>query len=501
MSAAQAHAYGERYDLPVPLWLNLLGGGAVVALSFVVTAAALRPPVPTSAGPMPRPAAGGWLPPAAQGAVLFILRASSVFLFALAVLTGFFGKVDFARNAAPTIVWALGWVGLAFVCALAGNIWLVVNPWLVLFEWAEALARRAAGLPRLSLDVPYPERIGVLPGIVLIIGFVWFMLGSGVAGEPSAIATMLVLYSLVTWAGMVVFGPAKWLVRGEAFTLMFTVLARFSPTDVRVTDARACARAGCPPAASGGCSDCVEAFYNAPPDARAVALRPYGAGLIVSRPLRPSMVVVVVMLLALVSFEGFMDTAHWIDLMISLGELERSDGIHAPVKTTLLFVAATALLYALFYAVSALMRGLGYAYAKPPAGAGRRSTTEIMGFFVLSLVPIALAYHIAHYLYWLITNVQYAIPAASDPFGWGWNLFGTRDYFPNRTAVSLAVIWHTAVAAIVVGHVIAVYVAHRVALIVFGTRKAALWSQVPMLVLMVAYTMSSLWMLAQHIMG
>ncbi len=416
------------------------------------------------------------------------------------MLTGFIGKVDFARNAAPTIVWALGWVGLAFVCALAGNIWLVVNPWLVLFDWAEALARRVAGWLRLSLDLAYPERIGVLPGILLIIGFVWFMLGSGVAGEPSAIATMLVLYSLVTWAGMVVFGPAKWLARGEAFTLMFTVLARFSPTDARVADARICVRAGCPRDASGGCSDCIEAFYSAPRDARAVAVRPYGAGLIVSRPLPPSMVVVVVMLLALVSFEGFMDTAHWINLMVSLGELERSDGIHAPVKTTLLFVAATALLYVLFHAVSALMRRLGYAHAKPPA-AGKWSTTAIMGLFVLSLVPIALAYHIAHYLYWLITNVQYAIPAASDPFGWGWNLFGTRDYFPNRTAVRLAVIWHTAVAAIVVGHVIAVYVAHRVALIVFGRRKAALWSQVPMLVLMVTYTMSSLWMLAQPIMG
>ena len=67
--------------------------------------------------------------------------------------------------------------------------------------------------------------------------------------------------------------------------------------------------------------------------------------------------------------------------------------------------------------------------------------------------------------------------------------------------MSLGVIWHTAVVAIVVGHVIAVYVAHRVALIVFRTRKGALWSQFPMLVLMVAYTMTSLWMLAQPIMG
>jgi hypothetical protein len=124
-----------------------------------------------------------------------------------------------------------------------------------------------------------------------------------------------------------------------------------------------------------------------------------------------------------------------------------------------------------------------------------------MGLFVLSLVPISVAYHVAHYLYWFFTQIQFAVPAASDPFAFGWDLFGGRDFMPDRAAISLKVIWHTAIVAIVIGHVIAVYVAHRVALNVFGTRRAALLSQFPMLLLMVAYTMTSLWMLAQPIMG
>jgi len=116
-------------------------------------------------------------------------------------------------------------------------------------------------------------------------------------------------------------------------------------------------------------------------------------------------------------------------------------------------------------------------------------------------VPISIAYHVAHYLYWFFTQMQFVVPAASDPLAFGWDLFGGRDFVPDRAAISLKVIWHTAIVAIVVGHVIAVYVAHRVALNVFGTRRAALLSQIPMLVLMVAYTMTSLWMLAQPIMG
>ena len=502
IGSPQAHAYGERYDLPVPLWLNLVGGAAVVVFSFVIAAVLLSPAGMTKAPRMRRSLlAGAGLRSRACRAFVLATRSLSVFLFLVAVLTGFVGKVDFSRNAAPTIMWALGWVGLAFVCALLGNVWPLINPWLALFKWAEALWKQFTGAARLSLALPYPEAIGVLPGIVLMVGFVWFMLASGVAGEPFAIATMLTAYSVIMWAGMLLFGPELWLARGDAFMLIATILGRFAPTELRSGDVRSCVEASCPADAEQGCSDCPAAFARARTELREVNLRPYGAGLVVSHPLPVSMIVVVVMVLALVSFEGFMDTAQWIDLMVFLGEYEFSDGIHAPVKTTLLFVAASALLFGLFYVVSALMRRLGHAQARGRGASRARTTTQVMGLFVLSLVPIALAYHIAHYLYWFATNIQYVVPAASDPFGWGWNLFGTRDYMPNRTAVSLAVIWHTAVAAIVVGHVIGVWVAHRVALMTFHTRRAAFSSQLPMLVLMVAYTMSSLWMLAQPIMG
>jgi hypothetical protein len=312
---------------------------------------------------------------------------------------------------------------------------------------------------------------------------------------------VLAIYSLITWTGMVLFGPAAWLAHGEAFTLLMSVLARFSPLALRVTDAAICKQAGCAPDRFGGCSDCVEAFLLAPRRSRALNPRFYGTGLVPSRPLSFSMIVLVMMVLAMVGFEGFMDTAQWIDLMVALGEVEYADGIHAPGLTVLMFIAATALLFVLFYLVSAAVRVLARAYAPAAEQAARWSTLEIMGLFVLSLVPISFAYHVAHYLYWFLTSVQFVIPAASDPFAWGWNLFGGRDFIPDRAAIRLGLIWHTAIVAIVLGHVIAVYVAHRVALNMYGSRRAALWSQLPMLVLMVAYTMSSLWMLAQPIMG
>jgi hypothetical protein len=119
--------------------------------------------------------------------------------------------------------------------------------------------------------------------------------------------------------------------------------------------------------------------------------------------------------------------------------------------------------------------------------------------FVLTLVPIAVAYHLSHYFSLLLTAGQFIIPLASDPFGYGWNLFGTAGYKVDLAIVSPYVFWYGAVTLIVIGHVIAVVLAHVVALNVFPAR--AIQSQVPMLVLMVAYTTLSLWILAQPVVG
>ena len=133
------------------------------------------------------------------------------------------------------------------------------------------------------------------------------------------------------------------------------------------------------------------------------------------------------------------------------------------------------------------------------AAGDQLSTGTVARLFVLSLVPIAIAYHLAHYFTYLLIQGQLMIRLGSDPLGLGWNIFGTARYRPDIGIVGARFAWYTAVIAIVAGHVIAVYVAHAVALREFRDRRAALRSQLPMLVLMVGYTMVSLWILAQPI--
>jgi hypothetical protein len=119
--------------------------------------------------------------------------------------------------------------------------------------------------------------------------------------------------------------------------------------------------------------------------------------------------------------------------------------------------------------------------------------------FVLSLLPIAIAYHLAHYISFFLINGQGIIALASDPFGFGWDLFGTAYYRIDIGIVDARFAWYSSVFAIVAGHLFAVYIAHIVALNHFRDIRLALRSQYPLLALMVGYTALSLWILAQPI--
>jgi hypothetical protein len=65
------------------------------------------------------------------------------------------------------------------------------------------------------------------------------------------------------------------------------------------------------------------------------------------------------------------------------------------------------------------------------SGETEHSLSMLSGRFVLSFVPIAIAYHLAHYFSFLLLAGQFVIPLVSDSFGFGWDLFGTMLYRIN----------------------------------------------------------------------
>ena len=481
-----AHGFGDRYDLPVPLSLWVAGAAIAVVLSFVVIGVVVR--TPTHAGDYPRVNLLHWR----SGRALVdprlwrIGRVASVALLLLVGAAGVLGNQDPTRNLVPTAVWVVWWIGVAYLSALVGNVWMVVNPWSALF----AAVRRFVG-GGVEWRCAYPRTLGAWPAVLLFGAFAWTELVFNGRAVPAQLALLILGYSLVTWTGMAVFGRAMWLRHGDPFTAVFGLLARFAPLELRVSNPRWCERCeGNCDGSRRGCVNCLECFERASQGERELNLRPWAAGLLEAREVSPSTAVLVLLLLATVTFDGLMATPPWSTVESTLYAMMPGD---PDLKLTL--TATVGLL-----AFALLFIGAYFVFASGVAIAGGRpSSSRIAGVFVLSLVPIALAYHLAHYFTYLLIQGQLAIPLASDPFGFGWNLFGTATFVPDFGLVDARVAWYTSVVAIVIGHIVAVYVAHVVALQEFQERRAVVRSQLVMLLLMVGYTTASLWIMAQPI--
>jgi hypothetical protein len=483
---ALAHGFGQRYDLPVPLWLWAAAAAAAVALSFAIIGLFVKAsPGVQGYGRLNllRFPLGRLL---ADRRIRFAVRLVSVGVLALVLAASLAGDQSPTRNIAPTFIWVAWWVGFAYVSALVGNVWAVVNPWAALFAWGEALV--GSGPPRRR----YPPALGVWPAVGLFLAFAWIELVYTGRSIPAQLGHLIVAYSALTWTGMALFGRATWLRYADPFATAFGVLARFAPTEIRVTDSEACRGCEIPCARPDGtCLVCGACFDRATPGRREWNVRPFAAGLLNTWDVSPSMVAFVLVLLSTVTFDGFTATPAWASLEGSLYAALAPLGEARLTLIVTLGLIAFPVLFGLVYQ--------GFARWMAWMGEDQLTAGTVACLFVLSLVPIAIAYHLAHYFTYLLIQGQLLIRLASDPFGFGWNLLGTARYRPDIGIVGARAVWYTAVVAIVVGHVLAVYVAHVVALREFRGRRAALRSQLPMLVLMVGYTVVSLWIIAQPI--
>src|SRR5688572_9572574 len=203
---ALAHPSERGLVMLLPTGLYMFGGAAAVALSFAVVA--LLPSPVFARLRVPRRAI-----PATRSASL-LPSAVTLALLALLVFAGYAGSRDPLANPLPLTVWTLWWVGFTFLVAVFGDLWALLNPW------------RAAC--RFSWNLPYPGALGYWPAVALLLAFAWFELIDPAPQDPARLATAILLYALITLAGMTMFGEA-WLARGEAFSMFFRTVGRLSP--------------------------------------------------------------------------------------------------------------------------------------------------------------------------------------------------------------------------------------------------------------------------------
>jgi hypothetical protein len=453
---AFAHTTERAFVLVLPTELYLTGGTLAVALSFVLM---VLMPVADPRALEAMTWRVGRLPAGLSNALSLV----SLAVLAALILAGWFGTQDPLANPLPLAVWTLGWIGLTFAHAVLGNLWAALNPW----RGVCGLLFRLPGLARWRGRPPlaYPEWLGYWPAVLQFLAFAWFELIYTVPQNPEFLAQAVALYVALNLALALLFGPAVWLRFGEAFSVLFRFLSWLSPFGGR-------------PAQED------EIFATLP-----------GLGLLRAPALPPSGVAFVLLALASVSFDGLARSYWWLGGM-------GVNPLDFPGRSALAAVNTLGLLGGF----AALIAGYGAAVWLGWRLTGRPGRfSAACGAYAISILPIALGYHFAHYLTVFLVDVQYAAIAFNDPLGRGWDLFGLHGAHATTSFLydfdSVRKIWHVQVATIVIAHVVAIATAHGIALSRSDTRGTAILGQIPLTLLMIAYTLFGLWLLSTPAIG
>ena len=471
---AAAHAIGGTYQLPVPLWLYLTGAGAAVAASFALIAVAARD-APSDVAYPTRPVHIGIASATRAG-----LRAVGMAWWFGAIGVGIF--VGDISPLPAVLLWIGIWVGLPIVAVLLGNPWPSISPFRTTY-WALAAIATRAGIDRLDLGVRYPARLARWPAVALLAAGIWAELilpGGEVAGT---VAALMIGYTLLTLAGMLAFGPVAWLRNAELFEVELSWFGHLGPLGRRAQAGTVCT--GCDEACDPErCVDCPECAVAAEDGERRPELRPWIVGLTDVARAGWSDVAFIVLALAAVTYDGLRETAAGAWLFTAVygpvsTVLGRTSAMTFLLTDTLQLAVLVAGFLAAFVTVAFLTRAIGPSSTPLGTVAGRYATT---------LLPIAGGYVIAHYLTLVIQGAVWLPSLLANP------LMGIA---PQLDAIPIVLVWYLSVAAIVGGHVAGILLAHRLALADAPGRATI--AGLPMVALMIGYTVLSLWIIAQPI--
>lgn len=374
-----------------------------------------------------------------------VLSLLSTIVLISAVLLGVIGSRDPLANPLPLLIWTVWWISLPIIQGVFGDIWRSINPW---SGFHQLLGGRTF--------VTLPKSLKYWPAIPIFAAFALFQVADIAPADPDRLAVFVGGYWLFTMAMTLTFG-GEWLRRCEPFSIYFTQLSKLST------------------------------FWRNGGEIRAA----FPGSRLFNAKCETSLALLILMALAAGSFDGLNETFWWL-AKIGINPLEFPGRSAVALENSLGVIGGMLALGLVFS--SFLWVGLKLANAQS-------QFASLFPRFALSLIPIAMGYHLAHYLTSFLVDSQYAIKSLSDPFGTGADYldlghhYVTTSFFNVPAMVKL--IWLTQAGAIVLGHVLAVLIAHGIALQALGTQRRAILSQIPIGTFMVIYTFFGLWILAQ----
>ena len=435
-----AHGIGVRGDLPIPVWMFAYVAGAALVISFLLLGSFWpKPKLEGRFAPRPLPDAAQ---PVARGLAV-MLRLFGLAMFAVVLWASLAGDLGAYATIAPVAVYVGFWVGLLFLSAVFGDVWRLLSPWETLALVGSAVRRRFFGHVRAHLLWrPDPVRSGWL-GVVTVASFAALELVHPNPPETRLLGIAIAVYSGIMLAGASLWGR-EWLRQSEGFGVIFRHIGAMGIF----------------------CGD----------GQGRLAVRPPIVGLARLRMTLPHAFVLLLMP-GTTSFDGISRTEWWAGL---LGARVGWDTVGFGVFGLLQFAANFIVLYIAAMAVGAALT--------------RTPLRQMLIDFAPSIVPIAFAYHIGHYFSLVVFEGQNFLALLSRPFGGTADLFGTAHFEVNYLLISTGAIALVQAITTVVGHLVGVVMAHDKSVARFTPRNA-LRSQYGLLVMMLAFTITGIFLL------
>ncbi|MGZ8562820.1 MAG: hypothetical protein ACXWWU_04290, partial [Candidatus Limnocylindria bacterium] len=421
------------------------------------------------------------VPPSIAGVLRTILRVLGLAWWYGAIVVGF--VVGDISPVPAVLLWVGLWVGLPIIAALLGNPWPSLSPFRTTFAAIEWVARRF-GAGAVDAGLSYPARLGRWPAVVLLAIAIWAELilpGSAVA---RTVAVLVLGYTALTLTGMLLIGQIAWLRHVELFEVYLGWFGHIGPIGRASRDEALCRGCGegCDPAR---CVDCPECSVAAEDHERGAGLRPWVIGMTDVVRAGWSDAAFIVLALAGVSYDGMRETGFGAALLdMLLPPVQSAFGITGTtflVVETIAFALVFTAFWLAFFGVVTATHTLGEPDRRP-------SLARTSGAYAAALLPIAAGYLIAHYLTLVIQGVVWLPSLLADPL---MSLAPTLDWIPT------VLVWYLSVAAIIGGHIAAIVLAHQHAQ--RDAPRHPVIAGLPMVALMIGYTVLSLWIIAQPI--
>ncbi len=405
----------------------------------------------------------------------FFLQILPVFLFVLVILTGMFGSQIPARNIATVLTWTIWWAGIIFLILFLGASWCLICPWMAVGNWIQRLSFWKKNDKPLGLGNKWSWKRNRYPAIIFFFIVSALELGIFITYSPlyTAYLSIFILFLAVMTA---LIWDKNIFCRYICFVgAIVGMYSNLSPVEARSRDKDVCGRCktkdcikgnadgyGCPIFEYPGgmekntnCILCTECIKTCPNDNMTLNIRPFLSDLTnlpspQSSPRRGEEV----------KGESSPFRGEGLNKFpLPLGERVRVRGRmdEAMLSLTLLgltiFHGVTMLPVWYNWAVKAMEKGyfyylfsfiliqavfvllpivLHYIFSWMTANIFRtpnhepRTPNNIFISFSYSFLPVAIAYHFSHNLSHIKNEGYKIISVISDPFGWGWNLFGTN---------------------------------------------------------------------------